>query len=113
MEWSGNNHAFLIIMQYEIIFGKYFDLKNFFHPVILLPLIGEILLIITLVQEKPSKVLLLTGMACLSVIMFIIFFVGITSLNIKIFASTLPFFIIGFIILKMTVRFKRNKVSKP
>ncbi len=113
LEWPGNNHGFLIVMQYEIIFGKYFDLKNFFHPVILLPLIGEILLIITLFQGKPSKKLLFTGMACLSVIMFIIFIVGITSLNIKIFASSIPFFIIGFIILKMTVKFKRKKISNP
>lgn len=108
MEWPGNNHGFLILMQYEIIFGKYFDLKNFFHPVILLPLIGEILLIITLFQKKISKVLLFTGMACLSVIMIIIFVVGIASLNIKIFASSIPFFIITFIILKMNVKFKRN-----
>lgn len=108
MEWPGNNHGFLILMQYEIIFGKYFDLKNFFHPVILLPLIGEILLIITLFQKKISKVLLFTGMACLSVIMIIIFVVGIASLNIKIFASSIPFFIISFIILKMNVKFKRN-----
>lgn len=108
MEWPGNNHGFLILMQYEIIFGKYFDLKNFFHPVILLPLIGEILLIITLFQTKISKVLLFTGMACLSVIMIIIFIVGIASLNIKIFASSIPFFIISFIILKMNVKFKRN-----
>jgi len=108
MEWPGNNHGFLILMQYEIIFGKYFDLKNFIHPVILLPLIGEILLIITLFQKKISKVLLFTGMACLSVIMIIIFVVGIASLNIKIFASSIPFFIISFIILKMNVKFKRN-----
>lgn len=110
LEWPGNNHGFLIVMQYEIIFGKYFNIKNFFHPAIFLPLIGELLLIINLFQAKPSKLLLLTGMVCLSVIMLIIFIVGIASLNIKVLASSIPFLVIAFIILKTQVNFRRKKV---
>lgn len=107
LEWP-NNHGFLFQLQYELLFGTARDIKNFLHPAILFPVTGELILIFTLFQKIPGRILTLTGTACLAVIMIILLIVGVASANIKIAGSTVPFFITGYIVLKNNLKKKRE-----
>lgn len=91
LEWSGNNSSFLFQSEYDVLTKIFINPKPVVHPFIFIPIAGQILLLITLIQKKPSKMLTYIGIACLALLLGFMFFIGITSLNIKILASTLPF----------------------
>lgn len=91
LEWGGNNFAFLFQSEYDIFRLLFTDPKSIVHPFVLLPLFGQILLLIALFQEKPSKILIYIGIVCLGLLLGFMFFIGITSMNFKILISTLPF----------------------
>lgn len=61
------------------------------HPFTMLPLLGQILLIITLFQSKPGKKLTYTAIAFIGVLMIFILFTGIISMNLKVAVSVIPF----------------------
>ncbi|MGE5357238.1 MAG: hypothetical protein ACM3PT_13480 [Deltaproteobacteria bacterium] len=112
LEWSGNQHSFLFQIQYELLFGPAWNIKNFLHPAVLLPLAGELILIYTLVQKIPGRILTLIGSAFLSVIMIIILVVGIASANIKVASSSIPFFITLFFVIKYNLKKKKETGSE-
>ncbi|MEZ5018422.1 MAG: hypothetical protein R2800_15285 [Flavipsychrobacter sp.] len=95
MEW-GNNYSNFV---YEVEYGLFTSItdksKSFLHPFILIPLLGQLLLLFTFFQKKPSKVLSIIGMVCLSVIMFFLFFIGFLGPNIKIMLFALPYVLIS------------------
>ncbi|HAO06409.1 MAG TPA: hypothetical protein DCQ50_05325 [Chryseobacterium sp.] len=91
LEWSGNNNSFLFQSEYEVLTNIFTDPTKVVHPFTIIPLLGQILLLITLFQTKPSKILTYISIACLSLLLGLMFFIGITSFNFKILTSTLPF----------------------
>lgn len=107
LEWP-NNHGFIFQLQYELLFGSASDFKNFLHPSILFPMTGELILIFTLFQKIPGRILTLTGLVCLAVIMILLLIVGAASANIKIAGSTIPFFITAYFVLKYNLK-KKSK----
>ncbi|MBK8415639.1 MAG: hypothetical protein IPL22_14775 [Bacteroidetes bacterium] len=100
LEWGGNNHSFLFEIELEIIiklFSRPFDV---IHPLIVIPLIGQILLLATIIQRSPSNVLTYSGLAGLGLIFGFLFFIGIFIFNLKVVASTLPFLTMAIITLR-------------
>lgn len=97
LEWGGKNHTFLFEVEGEIIFKLCNNLNSIIHPFTILPLIGQFLLIITLVQKKPNKLLTYIGIACLGLLLVFMFIIGLISLNYKIIISTVPFIVIAIL----------------
>lgn len=91
LEWGGNNHTFLFKAEAEIISRLFLNPASVIHPFVILPLLGQILLLITLFQRKPYKVLVYAGMGGIGVLFVLMFFIGLISLNFKIVLSTIPF----------------------
>ena len=76
------------------------------HPFTILPLISQILLIITLFQNEPSKRLTYISMVGLGLLLGFMFIIGIMILNFKIIMSTIPFILVSI----YTIYFyKKNK----
>lgn len=99
LEWGQDNHMLLFQGEAEIISKLFTDPLAAVHPLTVLPLLGQILLVISLFQKRPGKVLTYTGMGCIGILLLFIFFIGIISLNVKIFFSAAPFlFLAGWII---------------
>lgn len=110
LEWP-NNSGFLFQMEYEV-FGKALQGTSVMHPLIILPLIGQIILLITIFQKTPGKVLTLIAIGLLGLLIVMIFIVGIFGLNVKILASTIPFFVLSVIsITRMRKRANVREVS--
>ncbi len=104
LEWSGNSHMFLFQAEGEIILKLFTHPTSVIHPFTVLPMIGQIILLITLFQKKPNKTLTYIGMGGLGILLTFMFFIGVISLNSKILFSTIPFLIISI----FTIKFHRN-----
>jgi hypothetical protein len=95
LEWSGDNHIFLFNGEREIIYKLFTNPTSVIHPFILLPSLGQILLLITLFQKTPSKILTYISIAGLGLLLGFICIVGLISMNFKIIVSTIPFITIA------------------
>lgn len=95
LEWGGENSMFLFQGEIEVLTKLFREPSAAAHPFTLLPLLGQLILLFTIFQRTPAKILTLLGLVCLSFLLVFIFFIGVISLNYKIFISTLPFLIVG------------------
>jgi hypothetical protein len=100
LEWGGNNHIFLFKAEAEIFSKLFTDPVSVLHPFTILPLIGQILLLITIFQKTPSKILTYISIAGLGLLLGFMFIVGIMSMNFKIIISTIPFIVISILAIR-------------
>ena len=100
LEWGGGNSEFLFQIEYDLIFGALKDLNNFKHPFVLLPMLGQVLVLITLFQKTPGRTFTFIGLACMSLLMLFILLAGVLGLNPRVILSTLPFIIIGILVVR-------------
>ncbi len=109
LEWGGNNQQFLFEAEAEIFTKLFTDPLSVIHPFIILPLAGQFILLITLFQRIPSKILTFIGMGGLGILLGFMGMVGLLSLNYKIVLSTIPFFTVAV----MTIVYYRKKRNGP
>lgn len=100
LEWGGDNSVFLFQSEYDVIIKLFTNPTAASHPFTLLPLLGQVLLLTTLFQEKPGKVLTYVGISCLGLLLGFMFIVGLLGLNFKIVISVLPFIMTAVYTLK-------------
>nr|WP_255777939.1 hypothetical protein [Mariniradius sediminis] len=91
MEWGQGQHSFLFQAEAELFSKLVSNPADVIHPLTVLPLMGQILLLVTLFQKKPSKILTYLGIAGLGLLFGMMVLAGIFGGNIKIILSTLPF----------------------
>ena len=109
LEWGGDSHSFLFQAEREVLSKLFTDPASVLHPLTLLPILGQILLLITLFQKQPGKMLTYIGIAGLGILLALIFFVGALGLNFKIMLTALPFLVLAVI----TIRHYRSVKSGP
>lgn len=97
LEWSGNSHLFLFQAEGEILSKLLVDPISVLHPFTVLPMIGQLLLIITLFQKNPAKVLTYISILCLGILLTLLFVIGIMSVRFTIIFSTIPFIVVAVI----------------
>lgn len=100
LEWGTGQHAFLFQAEMDIFIKAQNDTESLMHPFVVLPLIGQLLLLFTLFQKTPSKKLTYTGLILLSTIMLMLLLVGSLSMNMKVLGSIIPFFAVAILIIK-------------
>ena len=108
LEWGETNQLFLFQVEAEIILKLFKNPSSALHPFVILPLFGQLLLLFTLFQPKPNKILTFIGIALLTLLLGFMFIIGVISLNIKIICSSIPFLITAV----LTVRHYTDKNSK-
>lgn len=91
LEWGKGSQLFLLQAEGEIIAKLFTDPWSVIHPLILLPLLAQILLLITIFQKRVSKTLTYIGIGGLSILLLLMFIIGLLSVNIKIILSVIPF----------------------
>ena len=104
LEWGTDHSMFLFQMEYELLFQRSPTSNTFLHPFVLIPLLGQLLLLFTIFQKKPSRVLTYIGLSALSLLLVFMFFIGIMGMNVKILASTLPFIMTGVLVIRANRR---------
>lgn len=104
LEWGQENSSFLFEIELDIMTKIATDPSSVMHPFIVLPLLGQVLLVITLFQKKPGKLLTFLGLGCIGILFIMLFIVGLLSQNYQILISTLPFLCLGFLVLRFQLR---------
>jgi hypothetical protein len=97
LEWGGNNGSFLFQIEGEIFPKLFTDPRSVLHPFILLPLAGQVLLMVTLFQKTPNKTLTYIGMGGLGILLLFMLVIGLMGFNYRIIASTIPFLVVAAI----------------
>lgn len=93
LEWGVDNRMFLFQAEIEVLTKLFKDPLSAAHPFTLLPLFGQLILLFTLFQKIPGRLLTFIGLGCLSVLLLFMFLIGVISFNYKILLSTVPFII--------------------
>ena len=106
LEWSGNSHTFLFQAEADIVYKIFTNPVSIIHPFVLLPFTGQILLLFTLFQKTPSKILTYIGISGLGLLLGFMFVIGVMSLNAKITLSTIPFLVVLFLTIRNVRRSK-------
>ena len=91
LECSGNNHTFLFQAEADILLKLIIKPTAIAHPFILLPIIGQVLLLISLFQKNTHKLLSYIAIGSLALLLTFMFLIGLVTLNLKILFSTIPF----------------------
>jgi len=91
LEWGTSNKQFLIELEGTVILKLFSQPKSVLHPLILLPLVGQVLLLWNLFQKNVKTHLMLIGTGAIASLYGILFVIGILNLNMKILLSSLPF----------------------
>lgn len=110
LEWGKDESIFLLEGEILIISKLFTDFTSVIHPFILLPMAGQILLIVTLFQKSPSRLLTYLGLGSIGILLFFMFLIGLLSLNYKILFSTIPFLVTGFFVIMKNRKPKTEKV---
>lgn len=108
LEWGQDNHSFLLQTEAVVLSKLFTDPASVLHPFVIFPMLGQIILIITLFQEKPSKILTYSSIAGLGLLLGLMFAIGLMGLNIKIIISTIPFLIFSILAIR---NFKKAQLS--
>jgi hypothetical protein len=93
LEWGTDNRMFLFQGEMEVLGKLASDPLSAAHPFTLLPLLGQVLLLVTLFQREPSTWLTFIGFACLGLLLGFMFVIGLLSFNLKILVSAIPFIV--------------------
>ncbi|UGS19930.1 hypothetical protein [Flavobacterium cyclinae] len=99
LEWP-NNSSFVFEATYKVFSNTNQLLQNLTHPIILLGLLSQLLLVMAVIFKKFSLKWNLVGVYALTPIVLLFLFVGLLSLNFKIILSTLPFLLFCFLFFK-------------
>ncbi|WNM20319.1 hypothetical protein [Flavobacterium capsici] len=81
LQWGKGNSSFLFEAELEVIQKLFTNPQSAVHPFTLLPLLGQILLLFTLFQKQVSKTLTIIGLSCLSLLLALMFVIGLMTLN--------------------------------
>lgn len=94
LEWGGGNSSFLFQAEYGL-FADFKGASSFMHPLIIIPMVGQLILLYSLFQSSPGRKLVMAGILCIGLLVVVILLVGLLSLNFKIIISTLPFLVLS------------------
>src|SRR5436190_6970022 len=90
MEW-GSKSSFLLEVEYSIFKNVNVTSEPLAHPIIFIPLIGQLLLLVSIVRKRPGSSMIFLGAGMISILIMMILLSGLVGMNWKVTVSTLPF----------------------
>lgn len=106
-EWGGGNQAFLWEMELDLFQKATEDIAALGHPLIILPLMAQILLIVIIALPNARRSLPIVAVSLFGILAFIVLLGGVGGSNYKIIGFSLP-----FVILSSLWLFGRKKLEK-
>lgn len=104
LEWAPDNHGFIFQLEAGLFRIAADNAESVAHPFIVLPFIGQLLLLITLFQKNPGRWLTFAGLICTGLLLVFLFIIGLLSRNWKITLAALPFLITGLFVIKLHLK---------
>ncbi|HRG58810.1 MAG TPA: hypothetical protein PK323_07600 [Bacteroidia bacterium] len=107
LSWGTNQSSFLYQIEWETIKKLFIHTSSIIHPLTIIPLIGQLMLLGNLFQKKTSNKLGLIGISCLGVLFVFMLLVGMLSKQVSIVFSCLP-----FLLLSIYTMYEMSKTKK-
>jgi hypothetical protein len=98
MEWGQGSHSFILMAEFDFFRKLISDPTSVLHPLTMLPLAGQIVLIYTLFQKKPNKWLIYLSILAIGLLYVMILLSGILGIRFRVVISTIPFIILSIVI---------------
>lgn len=105
MEWGGGQHMFLFEAEAEVLGKLVSDPVSVIHPLVLMPLFGQGMLLLAIALKHPPRWLTWAGIGGLGLLHSIILLIGLINPNLKMLLSTIPYLGLS----ALTVRLMWNK----
>ena len=97
LEW-GKHSEYIGQIEFDLLLKMSDSPKAFLHPFILLPLLGQMTLLASLLVPNPQYWLVLITSGGIALLYLMLLFIGLLNWNLKITLFTLPFLIFyGFL----------------
>jgi hypothetical protein len=100
LEWGGEQSAFLFMTEAVVLKNLLTAPSENLHPMIVLPFIGQVLLLVNILKKEMSDGMAQWGLGLLSVLILFVTFIGIWTANIKIILSVIPFLVTATLLLR-------------
>ena len=97
LEWGKGQKMFIYEAAILIFQKATHHLMAVLHPFTLIPFLGECLLMYTIFQKSPAKIISLIAVTCLSILMLLLLAIGLLAHNFLITLSTIPFIVIAML----------------
>lgn len=108
LEWGGGNASFLYESEKMVLVKLFSDPLSVAHPFILLPILGQVILLIAFFQKNPSGRFIVVGTFLIGVLLGFMFVIGLLSLHLKILISTIPFFVFSIWLVRLRPKIKSS-----
>lgn len=108
LEWGGGNASFLYESEKMVLVKLFSDPLSVAHPFILLPILGQVILLITFFQKNPSGRLIVVGTSLIGVLLGFMFVIGLLSFHLKILISTIPFLVFSVWLVRLRPKIKSS-----
>ena len=95
LEWGGGQSIFIAQAAYDLFFVQGLSWNTVLHPVILSAMLGLLAILYSVVVNKPIRWVNILGVAFLSAVVLLFFFVGVLELNVRMIGSNLPFLVLA------------------
>jgi len=103
LAWGRDQHAFLFQAEAEVFRHVASRRDALTHPLVLLPLLGQVLLLITVLMSRPKRLLMYVGIGAIGILLLMILVIGLLVRDTRMIFSTVPF----WIVVSMTWRYYR------
>ncbi|TBX70159.1 hypothetical protein EZL74_05280 [Flavobacterium silvisoli] len=100
LSWGNNSSSFVFQTEAKLFRELMTDPLSLIHPFIMIPLLGQFLLLFALFQKEPGKTITFTGIACSGLLMLMLLFIGIWTLEFKILSSAVPFVVLSLLLFR-------------
>lgn len=107
LEWGESESAFLFQMEWDIFKKLFTDTQSIIHPLIIIPIIGQILILVNLLKASMNKKLTYVAVACLGLLYVLLLLVNLIAFNPKGLLSLIPFFLMAILLIRLTRRQKK------
>lgn len=92
LEW-GKESEFIGEIEYDLLLKMSNSPETLLHPFILLPLLGQIFLLVSFVVPKPKFWLVLLASTGIALLLLLLLFIGLLNWNPKMTLFTLPYLV--------------------
>lgn len=99
LEWGKGQSSFLFQIEWLILSGSKSKASAFIHPFVLIPLGGQIFVLLSLFIKYKATFLTKVGIGLMSVLVLFILLTGCLVFNMRVIVSTLPFILISILLL--------------
>jgi hypothetical protein len=105
LEWGTDSHTFLFQAEADVVMKLLTEPLAALHPLTILPMLGQIALLVTLFQKSPNGILTWFGLGTIGILFLFILLAGVLGRHALVALSAAPFFITAL----LTVREHRRK----